>query len=927
MSVNRTSAEKRLRAGAPLNRTPGEGPAVPGEAPAWHARAPEDVLQALDATTDGLSEAEAAQRLERYGANRLPEPERAGPLVRFLRQFHNVLIYILLIAAVGTALLQHWVDTAVILGVVVINAAIGFIQEGKAEKALEAIREMLSPKAVALRDRRRQTIPAEDLVPGDIVSLVAGDRVPADLRLLVAKNLRIDEAVLTGESVAVDKNPQPVAANAELGDRTSMAYSGTLVAYGQGKGLVVGTGGDSEIGRISTMLGEVQELTTPLLRQVAQFGHWLSVAIVLLAAFTFAFGYWVRQYELGEMFLAAVSLAVAAIPEGLPAIMTITLAIGVQKMAGRNAIIRRLPAVETLGSVTVICSDKTGTLTRNEMTVRSVVTAERTYEVTGVGYEPHGGFTFGGEDVDPQQEDPVLSEALTAILLCNDAQLHHKDGRWRLEGDPTEGALVTAALKAGLDQTELNEHYPRTDVIPFESSYKFMATLHHDHERRGYIYLKGAPERILDVCDRQCTPSAEPPLDRGYWEGVAEEVAARGQRLLAVAVKRTSADHRELTFEDVGSGMALLGVLGIIDPPRDEAIAAVKECQDAGIRVKMITGDHATTARAIAKELGIQVEGGVVTGHRIEEMDDQQLRPVADRVDVFARASPEHKLRLVTAIQANKQVAAMTGDGVNDAPALKRADVGIAMGIKGTEASKEAAEMVLADDNFASIAHAVEEGRTVYDNLRKAILFILPTNGGQAFTIVAAILLGLTLPLTPVQVLWVNMVTAVTLALALAFEPAEPGVMKRPPRDPGVPILSGFLIWRIGFVSVLLVAGTFGHFLWLEQQGTDVELARTIAINTLVAGQVFYLFNSRYILEPVLNRAGLLGSRAVLIAIAVLILLQAFFTYAPPAQFLFGTAPLELADWARVLAFGLMVFVLVEIEKALFRRRLGGALP
>jgi magnesium-transporting ATPase (P-type) len=888
----------------------------------WHGQGVEDVLAGLETSEQGLDGARVSERLERYGYNRLPPAQRTGPLKRFLLQFHNVLIYVLIAAAVGTAFLQHWVDTGVIIGVVLINAIIGFIQEGKAEQALDAIRNMLSPKALVLRDGQRHTLPADELVPGDVVFLQAGDKVPADLRLLRTHNMRIDEAMLTGESVAVDKQTEVVKEDADLGDRTCMAFSGTLVAFGQGRGVVVGTGADTQIGRISTLLGEVETLTTPLLRDIAVFGRWLSVAIVALAAGTFAFGLWVRDYDIMEMFLAAVSLAVAAIPEGLPAIMTITLAIGVQRMASRNAIIRRLPAVETLGSVTTICSDKTGTLTRNEMTVQSIVTADDLFEVSGVGYEPNGGFSLNDQDVDPE-DHPILGEALRGILLCNDAELHHRDGTWVLEGDPTEGALVTAAYKGGLDHKETNELYPRDDVIPFESSYKFMATLHHHHEGdHSLVYLKGAPERVLAVCARERTVDGDRDIDADRWQKHMDEIAARGQRLLALAVKDVGTDKRALEFPDIeDGGLTMVALCGIIDPPREEAIESVAECQAAGIKVKMITGDHAVTARAIADDLGIDTAGGVMAGHELEQISDEEMREKVREIDVFARATPEHKLRLVRAIQAGGHVVAMTGDGVNDAPALKRADVGVAMGIKGTEAAREAAEMVLADDNFASIAHAVEEGRTVYDNLRKAILFLLPTNGGQAFTIVAAILLGLTLPLTPVQVLWVNMVTAVTLALALAFEPTEPGVMERPPRPPNTPILSGFLIWRVGFVSALLVAGTFGHFLWMEQQGVAVELARTVAINTLVMGQLFYLFNSRYILEPVFNRAGLFGSRPVLIAVGVLIVLQGLFTYAPPLQFLFGTTALGMEDWGRILAFGVLLFVLVELEKAWLKRR------
>jgi magnesium-transporting ATPase (P-type) len=891
------------------------------EQSAWHGLGTDAALSALETSSEGLSADTAGARLQQHGPNRLPPPRTAGPIRRLLRHFHDVLIYVLLAAAVGTLLLQHWVDAGVILGVVVINAVIGFIQEGRAERALDALRAMLAPRAQVLRDGQRRTIPAEDLVPGDIVFLQAGDKVPADLRLIRAHNLRIDEAALTGESVAVDKQSEPVDPEAELGDQASMAFSGTLVSFGQGRGVVVATGASTQVGRISAMLSEVETLTTPLLRQMADFGRHLSVAIVVLAALTFAFGYWVRDYDLVQTFMAAVSLAVAAIPEGLPAIMTITLAIGVQRMARRNAVIRRLPAVETLGSVTVICSDKTGTLTRNEMTVRTIMTAEAPIDVSGIGYEPRGGFTRDGHDIDPD-EDPVLNEALRAMLLCNDAEVRRHNGHWALEGDPTEGALVTAALKGNLDHHATNETYPRDDVLPFEAAYKFMATLHHHHrDANAFIYLKGAPESVLALCTHERTTDGQRPIDHEAWQQRMHSIAERGQRLLALATRETQDGHRTLSFDDVETGgLTLIAVCGITDPPREEVLESIQRCHSAGIDVKMITGDHAVTARAIAHELEIGDDSRVLSGHDIERADDAELQRLVRDTHVFARCTPEHKLRLVKAIQANGGVVSMTGDGVNDAPALKRADVGVSMGLKGTEAAREASAMVLADDNFASIAHAVEEGRTVYDNLKKAILFVLPTNGSQAMTIVAAIAFGATLPLTPVQVLWVNMVTAVTLALALAFEPTEPGAMQRPPRTPGSPLLSGFLIWRIAFVSLLLLATTFGHFLWMQQQGAGDALARTVAINTLVVGQAFYLLNSRYILRPVLGRDGLLGNRVVWIAIAALALLQLVFTYAEPLNLLFETMPIGANDWGRILGLGLFVFVLVEIEKALLTR-------
>jgi magnesium-transporting ATPase (P-type) len=887
----------------------------------WHALSAQDALSHWHSDRQGLSGEAAQERLSRYGPNSLPAPEKAGPLLRFLRHFHNVLIYILLVAALGTALLGHWVDTGVILAVVLINTLIGFIQEGKAEKALDAIRSMLSPKAAVMRDGKRREVPADELMPGDIVFLQGGDRVPADLRLLEVKNLRVEEAVLTGESVPVEKAVDSVGKSSPLGDRTCMAFSGTLVAFGRGVGVVVGTGAYTEIGRISEMLGEVQSLQTPLVRQMEQFGRWLAVVIIFISAATFAFGYWVRSYPLDEMFLAAVSLAVSTIPEGLPAIMTIALAIGVQKMAKRNAIIRRLPAVETLGSVSAICSDKTGTLTRNEMTVQAVVTAEQRFDVTGVGYEPRGGFLLDDDDVDPD-DHPALCETLLAGLLCNDAVLYERAGQWIMEGDPTEGALITAACKAGLDPHQQQERLLRTDVIPFESDHKYMATLHHDHEGHGWVFLKGAPERVLALCGTQREGNGDAPVDRDAWHRHMEAIAARGQRLLAVAVRDAPVEQRDLTYAHIEEGgFTLLALLGIIDPPRDEAIRAMAQCREAGIGVKMITGDHLITARAIGEQLGMGNGIAALSGHELEEMDEDALRRAVQEADVFARTTPEHKLRLVQALQADGRIVAMTGDGVNDAPALKRADVGVAMGRKGTEAAKEAAEMVLTDDNFASIAHAVEEGRTVYDNIRKAILHTLPTNAGQSLTIMMAILMGLALPLTPVQVLWVNMVTSVTLAMALAFEPAEPGVMKRPPRRSDAPLLSGFLLWRIPFVAILLWAGTFGHFVYMEEfLGVSDELARTVAINTLVAGQAFYLLNLRLIHQPVLIGWEVFRSRAMWIAIGVLIVLQFTFTFAPVMNTLFGTTPVPLEHWWRILLFGLLVFIIVETEKVVIRK-------
>ena len=886
----------------------------------WHAVEFRSALENLESDASGLSSGEAENRYNRFGPNRLPEPKPLPPWVRFIYQFHNVLIYVLIVAAVVTALLQHWLDASVIFGVVIINAIIGHIQEGKAENALNAIRQMLSPHAMVLRDGAQITLDAEQLVVGDVVLLQSGDRVPADLRLIRVKGLQIQESALTGESMAVEKTTREMDKDAPLGDRLNMAYSGTLVTHGQGRGVVVSTGANTEIGRIGSLVAEVEKTTTPLLRQMAQFGRWLTLGILVVALITFLFGVFLQDYLMAEMFLASVSLAVAAIPEGLPAIMTITLAIGVQRMAQRNAIIRKLPAVETLGSVMVICSDKTGTLTRNEMTVRSIATARNLFHLAGTGYDPHGVVTLDGEEF-LDEEQPLFGEVIRAAVLCNDASLQQLDaGEWRVSGDPMEGALLVAGMKAGADIDSVNKQHPRTDLIPFESDHRFMATLHHSHSGSAFIILKGAPEELLKICRLQRTLDGDEEIDREGWLSRIEEMAGQGQRVLAVAVKPAPSDKLELNYQDVQDGMILLGMFGLIDPPRSEAIEAVRQCSRAGVRVKMITGDHSATALAIARQLNLSNTDEALTGQELESMDDQLLCTKVMDVDVYARVSPEHKLRLVSLLQEQRQVVAMTGDGVNDSPALKRADVGTAMGMNGTEAAKEASEMVLADDNFASITSAVEEGRTVYDNLKKAILFILPTNGGEALIILAAIVLGFhELPLTPVQILWVNMITAVTLALALAMEPPEPGVMKRKPRKAGEPLLTPFLLWRITFVAVILTGGTFGLFIWGQEQGMTIEEARTVAVNTLVMFEIFYLFNARYITAPVLNWQGLVGNRYVLIAIVLLLIFQMSFTYQPHMQLLFGTASLAPGVWLDIILVASTVLFLVEIEKYCYR--------
>ena len=880
----------------------------------WHNLSTKSVLEHLSTSKEGLSSEDASKRLDEHGPNKLPEGKSRSALMRFLLQFHNVLIYVLMVAAVVTALLDHWIDTWVIVAVILINAIIGFVQEGKAEKALENIRKMLSLNANVLRDGSKKTIDAEKLVPGDVVFLESGDKVPADLRLIDVRNFKIEESALTGESVAVEKQTDAVAEDSVPGDQTCMAFSGTSVVYGRARGVVVETGAGTELGKINQMMSDVEEITTPLLQQIDQFGKVLSLVIVGATALFFAFGYFLRDYSIEELFLAVISLAVAAIPEGLPAIMTITLAVGVRIMAGKNAIIRRLPSVETLGSVSVICSDKTGTLTKNEMTVTSFATSEGVFSVEGSGYNPQGNILMDETSISPFDYS-VTERLIQAVKACNDAQLNQDKDKWTVNGDPTEGALLALAYKA--DMKSFNPE--RIDQIPFESEHKYMATLN-DVNGDRYIFMKGAPESLLNVCANEMHNGSTREIENDFWEDEMERQANQGRRLISAAFKKVDKSTSTIEHKDVQSGMTFLGLIGMIDPPRPEAIEAIKACKEAGIIVKMITGDHAITAKAIGEKIGLGDGHNAITGSEIEKMSDDELRISAIENNIFARTSPEHKLRLVKALQAENKICAMTGDGVNDAPALKRADVGIAMGIKGTEVTKDASEMVLADDNFASIASAVEQGRTIYDNLRKAILFILPTNGAESFVIMAAVFIGLTMPITPVQILWVNMVTAVTLALALSFEPTEPGVMKRPPRDTDAPILGSYFLWRVIFVSLLIGGLTLMLYYWLRQNGYDLDISRTIAVNTLVAGQLFYLFNCRRMYEPSIGK-GFFNNQYVFLAVGVLIVLQLVFTYTPFMNEWFGTSPHQASYWLYPLAGGFLVFWIVEFEKFILGKR------
>ena len=885
-----------------------------------HALPADEVLRDLDADAKGLTSDDATLRLLSTGRNELPEPPHPPAWLRFVQHFDDVLIYILLAAAVLKAILGDWVDFTVILAVAVINALVGFLQEGRAQKALDSIKRMLSLDAQVRRDGRWGLVDAATLVPGDVVRVRAGDRVPADLRLLSATGLQVEEAALTGESVPAAKDVVPAADDAGVGDRTSMLFSSTLVTTGVGEGVVTATGAATEIGKIQTLVAGVDPLDTPLTRQLARLGKHLSILIAVMAAVMVVVGRVIHTFPRDELISAAIGFAVAAVPEGLPALVTITLALGVQQMARRRAITRRLTAVEALGSVTTICSDKTGTLTQNEMTARVVVTPVKTYTVTGTGYSPSGHLLDPSGEVATAAEHRDLEALVLAAGCVSDARLEQADGRWRVVGQPTEGALDVLAIKADAD----TETVTRVAQVPFESANKLSATLDDVPGAGRFIHVMGAPDRLLERCTAQWSPTGTARLDTAAWEATNDELGAQGLRVLAAAsfpagTRPAAADPDALALRDLDTGLVFLGLVGIVDPPRPEATAAVADCHAAGIRVKMITGDHAGTAVAIARELGIVGDDEVeaVTGPELEAMTDSDLRARVCDVDVFARTSPEHKIRIVRALQSHGEVVAMTGDGVNDAPALTRADIGVAMGIKGTEATKDAADIVLTDDNFATIERAVEEGRRIYDNIRKSVVFLLPTNGAQSLVILVAVLFGLTLPLAPVQILWVNLVTAVTLSLSLSAEPAEPSVMRRPPRDAGEPLLSRPSLVLVLLVSAIIGAATLLVFELERNAGVDVARSQTVAVGMLAAGQGAYLLTSRFLTASSLHPRVLRGNPLIWVASGALLALQLLFTYAPFMHTWFHSAPIYLQDWALLVALSAVVLLLTEAAKAI----------
>lgn len=891
---------------------------------AWHSMDNDDVCKTLDVDKNlGLDTNQVGVRLDKYGLNQITQKKERSAFVEFLLQFHNPLVYILLVATIVTFLLGEYVDSAVIFGVILVNSIIGFVQENKAKQAINSLKNFLNTKTTVIRDGKKVSINAIDVTIGDVVLLSSGDKIPADLKLIDVNNLRIDESALTGESVPVEKLVSVLDEEIVLADRVNMAYGGTLVTYGQGIGIVVAIGDNTETGKIASLINEATTIETPLTKKITAFSKMLLWIIIGLAFLTFVFGYLVHGYEALDMFMASVALAVAAIPEGLPAVVTITLAIGVRVMAHKNAIIRKLPAVETLGSTTIICSDKTGTLTKNEMTVTKIAINSHIYDVSGNGYEPSGDILYMDKPVEVKQRS-TISEILRCGILCNDSMLVIKNDRYMIDGDPTEGALIVSAMKYGYDVNVLNKEHPRLDSIPFESDNMYMVTLHPMSAEENAIYIKGSLEQVLAMSKMALDVDGKQiQLDVSSIENIATSLASDGLRVLAFGVcyvDRTY-DNLENFIQNVKDlNIHFLGLQAMIDPPRPEAIEAVLVCQKAGITVKMITGDHKITALAIAKQLGITSTSMALSGQEMKTLSDEELKNRALDTNVFARVAPEQKLALVSALQSQNQIVAMTGDGVNDAPALKQADIGIAMGINGTEVSKESADMILADDNFASIAKAVEEGRGVFDNLVKFIAWILPTNVGQGLVIMFAILIGATLPVLPVQALWLNMTTALFLGLMLAFEPKEDGVMQRQPRDVNEPILNRDLIGRIFLISFLLLCGSFGIFTISQNSGATIEESRTLAVTLFVVVQSFYLLNCRSLTRSVF-KVDFFSNRYLLVGIGLMFVAQCAYIYIPFMNTIFQSAPISISDWLIMIGYGFVTLLIVDLQKLFIKNR------
>lgn len=900
---------------------------------AWHFHATEydEVLEEMESSQNGLSSYEAKNRLQEFGANQIKRKRKDGPFKLLWRQINNPLIWVLIGSSILATLIGKITDGLVVLAVVIINTVIGFIQEFKAGNAIEALSDMVPENATVLRDGTNITIPVSEIVPGDIVSMEAGERIPADMRLIHQKNLMVAEAALTGESLPVQKSITSVDKDVPLGDRKCMVYGGTLVTAGTAKAVVVATGMSTELGKISYMLGEATDLETPLTKKLATVGRYLTIGVIIITVFIMIIGT-IRatgqgillSLALKDSIIFAIALAVGAIPEGLPAVVTIALAIGVQRMAKRKAIIRKLPAVETLGSTTVICTDKTGTLTRNEMTVKEVWTVKNSSHVTGVGYYPSGLFVLNDQELKVLPDD--IKTLLKNAVLCSDANIIKEGNEYSIIGDPTEVALIVAAAKANVIANEVRTEHPRIDVIPFDSELQYMATL--NGNLNSQIIIKGAPEVIMNRCNEHLGGYA---LEDQLIISQIDRLGSKGMRVLAVAQKDWSkSNYKELSTKDVLDGFKFVGLFGMIDPPRTEAIEAIKACHNAGIEVKMITGDHRATARSIGIELGLSATGEVITGVELSKMDDRTLAKTVSHINIFARVAPEHKLSLVKALQSNYQIVAMTGDGVNDAPSLKQANIGIAMGITGTSVSKESADIVLADDNFASISTAVEEGRRVYDNMIKSLAFLLPTNLGLALILIYGIMFfpfnpitqELFLPMLPTQLLWINLVVAIALALPLAFEVKEPNIMSRPPRKPYEPLFNKFVTFRVVFVSIIMSAGTILLFNWEHSRallnGISAEKAlpkaQTIAVTFVIIFQIFYMINCRSLKDSVF-RIGVFSNYTVFIGIGAILTLQALFIYAPFMNTVFGTTTLDFRDILVSVASGFVIFPVIGIEK------------
>ncbi len=882
----------------------------------WYQLSIKEIFHKLGTSENGLTDAEASQRLEEYGPNKLAEEEKISKLKILLHQFTSPLIYILLIAGLITIMLKEYIDSGVIFAVVILNAIIGYIQEYKAEESVRALKKMVVPKAKVLRDGKEKEINSEELVPGDIVLLASGAKVPADLRLIHTIELKIEEAMLTGESLPAEKSPNPIKEdNLTPGDQKNMAFMGTVVVNGRAKGVVVETGGNTVLGKIAREVKEVGIVKAPLQEKIHGFAK--AIGFIVLGASTMLFFIGLLIGETAkDMFMTAVAAAVATIPEGLPIVVTIAMAVGVARMARQNAIIRKLPAVETLGSTTVIGSDKTGTLTKNEMTVKLIYDGRHTYEVEGSGYEPRGEILYEGLPI-KAKEMKHLMPVLRIGLLCNESNLYEEEGQYRVDGDPTEGALIVSAMKAGLKTEEEKEKYQQIAVIPFESERGYMATLHR-HRGEKLIFVKGAPEKVLEMCSRSQVTGQ---INKKEILRIAEDFAKEGLRVLAFAYKETAEDLDTLTHHDVKSGLIFAGLQGMIDPPRSEAIEAIEGCKKAGIRVVMITGDHAVTAKAIARKLGITNEKAeVLTGKEIEEMDDLELFEKVKTVSVYARVSPQHKLRIVGQLKKHGHIVAVTGDGVNDAPALKAAHIGVAMGRTGTDVAKEAADMVLTDDNFASIFNAVKEGRIVFDNIRKVTFFLIPTGVAAILSILGTVVIGMPIPYVPAQLLWINLVTNGLQDVALAFEPGEKGIIERPPRDPKEGIMSRILIERTIIVGLIISAGVVYNFATALNQGDTIEKARTVAVTTMVFFQFFQAWNSRSELQSIFH-IKLLSNPFLFFSMIAAFLAQLSVIYVPALQWVFRTEPITPGEWLRILTVSATVVLVVEADKWLRRRK------